>query len=185
MPQTRAKTNHSATSYKVICPRGNGNVIPTKKSTLHRSSSGASNNGSVRENRSPIIGNETSGTGGSESSIRYTLSSSWKIITLPTTDIIKPSCMNKARIRDFALRHLFNCEIASTRDENLFLGILTQFSYETAIYLAARHRWKCQRPLRALLVAMSESDRNCNAQSAKRKRLLGSSASSRKRSSGA
>jgi hypothetical protein len=53
-----------------------------------------------------------------------------------------------------------------------------------AIFLAAIHRWKLRRPLQELLAAMSECGKNYTPRSATHKQLSGSSASSRKRSSG-
>jgi len=81
--------------------------------------------------------------------------------------------------------HVANLENAIARDEAIFLYLLYSQLATQAELLAAILPWSVQRPLQELFGAMNEPGRNCNARSAKRKPLSGSSASSRKRSSGA
>ncbi len=79
-------------------------------------------------------------------------------------------------------RHSFSLRNAN-RHETLFIGWAHLSGIIRAKSLAARFHWKFQRPLPELLVVIDELDRNCNARNAKRKPLLGSSVSLKKRSS--
>jgi hypothetical protein len=73
----------------------------------------------------------------------------------------------------------------ATSDEAMFLVSAYFHGFKEAEHLAATLHWKCQRPLQALRAAMNARDRNYSVQNAKRKRLSNSSASLKKRSSGA
>lgn len=77
---------------------------------------------------------------------------------------------------------LSNFDSASS-DELTFLSCLVTLGPERAIVLAAKHGWRCLRPLLALLLATNARGRNYSGKNAKRKPPSGSPASSRKRSS--
>jgi hypothetical protein len=72
--------------------------------------------------------------------------------------------------------------MASSPDELIFLRAAVNLGFDLAVYLAAKHHWKCQRPLQALRAELNEYDRSYNARSAKRKLPSNSPTSSRKRS---
>jgi len=70
-------------------------------------------------------------------------------------------------------------------DERMFILHIYDWGLIQAKRIAALSGYKLQRPLPELLAMTSELDRNYSARSAKRKPLSGSSASLKKRSSGA
>ena len=65
----------------------------------------------------------------------------------------------------------------------MFISFVQDFGLKEAIQRATKLRWQYQRPLQALLAMWSESAQNYSVRNAKRKRLSGSPAASRKRSS--
>jgi hypothetical protein len=65
------------------------------------------------------------------------------------------------------LLQLSNFASASS-DELMFVSCVATLGPKTAVALAAKHTWKCQRPLVALLATIHESGRNYSARSAKR-----------------
>ncbi len=101
----------------------------------------------------------------------------------PEINSLLPIPANDTRTSASLVFHLFkSLKPSLSGDECMFL-LTSLHGIKQAVFLAATHRWKVRRPLRGLLAMMSESDRNYSAQSAKRQRLSGSPASSRKRSS--
>ena len=91
------------------------------------------------------------------------------------------------RISGFGLdvRHFSTAFQKLSVDECMFILHIYNWGIIQAKRIAALSGYKLQRPLPELLAMTSELDRNYSARSAKRKPLSGSSASSRKRSSGA
>src|ERR1700686_2994927 len=179
----------SPTSLKSKLPQGRSNASATKKSNRSLSSSGASSNGSnvshgeasfISRDKATVSGNCTLPTKPSLTT-NHNFDSSPKTIR-PVTLNDSPFPRKEALIGAFAASHFRNRDMASSRDELIFLRAAVSLGFTRAADLAAIHHWKCQRPLQALLAVLNESDRNCNVQSAKRKPLSGSSASSRKRS---
>lgn len=80
--------------------------------------------------------------------------------------------------------HFLNV-VNPTTDEIFFLLCVRGLGLKVATFLAAKFQMKCQRPLQALRAMMNARGRNYSVRNAKRKLPSGSSASSRKRSSGA
>jgi hypothetical protein len=60
----------------------------------------------------------------------------------------------------------------ATSQETLFIGFAHLCGISRAKSLAAKFQWKIQRPLPDLLEVLSELDRKCSLQNAKRKRAL-------------
>ncbi len=75
--------------------------------------------------------------------------------------------------------HFLNISNPSA-DESFFLLCVRDFGFKQATFLAAKFELQCQRPSRELLAMMNGRGRNYSARSAKRKRLSGSLAVSRK-----
>ena len=138
-----------AISYKHIVPHGSGKLIATRKLNSNLRSSDSSNNGSVIEKCSPIIGKDASklaGCGLGDPSTIHTASSSNGIDINPVTRIISPCSINNALIRAFVSRHFFSCSMAFSRDENCFVMALFEFGILPAAYLALNWGWRCERP---------------------------------------
>ena len=69
--------------------------------------------------------------------------------------------------------HLFSNRIASSIDEVIFLLTAKNFGLEVAIHLGSRFGWQFQRPLQALLSALSEPDKSCSKRSVAQEPLSG------------
>ena len=166
MPQTAILSSHSPVSSKQITspPRSASSLrFPMRNVQLPKSN--------VKKLCSPRNVKLTSDASGSSA------------LTSPTCISGIPSFVSTVSFKtvlDFF--HLHNLANASL-DEAIFLHILYSSLATQARLLAAILPYSVQRPLQALLAAMSVPAQNCNARSAKRKPLSGSSASSRKRSS--
>jgi hypothetical protein len=80
------------------------------------------------------------------------------------------------------LCHVLNIPNASALEIRV-LELVIMLGLPTVERIAAIFHWRCQRPLRALRAMMNGRARNYSERSAKRKQLLGSSASLKKRSS--
>lgn len=98
--------------------------------------------------------------------------------SIPLTDIT-------SRTKVDSSWNFLNTSMASPIEERMFVLAVKNFGPKTAVTLAAKFHWKCQRPLQELRAAMNARGKNYSARSAKRKRPSGVAASSRKRSSGA
>ncbi len=64
-------------------------------------------------------------------------------------------------------------KICKTSEELMFLLWATRYSIKKAVELAAESHWRCQRPLQALLSALSEPDKSCTGQSVPQEPLSG------------
>ena len=80
------------------------------------------------------------------------------------------------------LRRVWGSNFDSILDEHERISSEVDSLLAAEAQQAAKRNPSVAPPLRALRARLNEPDKNCNAQSAKRKPLLGSSASSRKRS---
>lgn len=75
-----------------------------------------------------------------------------------------PSPANTTRVReDFCIDWLMNNRKSSTPDERIFVVSVKAYGLKIATATAARFRWKCQRPLRALRAAMNARGKNYSA----------------------
>lgn len=81
-----------------------------------------------------------------------------------------------------ALRHTLKNRENASSDEQSIHPLIQTFGRDTAEFLAARFGYSLQPPSPESPVKKNERGRNYSARSAKRKRLSGSSVSSRKRS---
>jgi hypothetical protein len=102
--------------------------------------------------------------------------------TLPSIAAVTSPDVTTNRTSDISSWSFFNIETASSNEERIFALSVLNFGPKIAIDLAARFRWKCQRPLQGLRAMMNERGKNYSGKSAKRKRPSGSPASLKKRS---
>lgn len=94
-----------------------------------------------------------------------------------------PIVTASTKIGDWCLRQRPTEFQNLSSDEVMFIAHIYNWGLIRARQIAAKFRYTIRQPLPVLLAAMYALDRNCSAQSVKRKPLSGSPASSRKRSS--
>jgi len=113
--------------------------------------------------------------------------SSLSIASTPTAvkETASPMPLNTSCIDVWSVTHLFrSLRPKLSSPERIFLLLAKDLGLDRASFQAAISGWQVQRPLRALLAMTNESGKNYSVRSAKRKRLSGSLAVSKKHSSG-
>jgi len=165
-------TQTSKTSTNVTVPRSKHLASTEREATVNEASL-RSNCKWLRDSSS------TNATIPSSSSAKKI--APWKRSSEHSSSTILTTIKFKTVLEFFHLSNLAN----ASREEAIFLHILYSHLSTQATLLAAILPWSVQRPLRALRAAMNGRARNYSARSAKRKRLSGSPAVSRKRLSGA
>ena len=157
-----------ASSRKSKYPYGNLKASAAKKSILNLRSSGASSNGSKLSHGTATRSESDRTTKGLSSFPRtiQTLDSFSSSKIRPIILNVSPFPTKEALICAFAADHFLSRSMASSRDELMFLPAAFSLGSERAACLATKHRWKCQRPLRALRAMLNEHDRNYDARSA-------------------
>ena len=167
-------------SNKPSVPCGKLNSTAAKKSILNLCSSGASSNGSILRISFAEAIRRVNECFPDDSSTKY--NSPPRNEGVPKANKVIPSLANEALNfgAGFVASHLANCFFAScSSDELIFLQIVANCGPKSAVYLAARHQWRCQRPLRALLEALNEFGKSYTTRSTEPPHTSGSRPSSK------
>lgn len=154
----RQSVSPSAISLKSKLPQGKSKDSATIKSIFHFVSSGASTKGSkVSHGRVELSVNERAGRQLPSASLAasQTVRPSPLNTTRPVTLKDNPFPTNEALIGAFAASHFRSRDMASSRDERIFLRAAVSLGFNRAADLAVMHRWNCQRPLRALRAVLN------------------------------
>jgi len=166
MQSGKRQSSSPIISRKSTSPYGSLKASAAKKSILNLNSSGASRKGSKLSQGIPASSDSDKATCGFFSSplTSQTISLASSKTIRPFVLNVSPFPTNEALIGAFAAVHFRSRAMASSRDELMFLRAAVSLGFERAVALAATHRWKCQRPLRALRAVLQARSKDIESE---------------------